>query len=198
MPWGLKRYYGTGGLHFITCSCYRRQPILGTSERRDLFLSVLENMRQRYHFVVVGYVVMPEHFHLLMSEPEVGTPSVVMQAVKLGFARRLIARSGEKPHFSRKERARNGAPESGRLQASSRMVGLHIWQRRFYDFNLWSQKKEAEKLHYMHQNPMERGLVEHPEDWNWSSFRAYALGEVGAVRVNDWSRWEERIQSKVS
>jgi putative transposase len=71
MPWGLKRYYGTGGLHFITCSCYRRQPFLGTAERRDLLLTVLELMRQRYHFVVIGYVVMPEHFHLLISEPEI-------------------------------------------------------------------------------------------------------------------------------
>ena len=93
MPWGLKRYYGTGGLHFITCSCYRRQPFLGTAERRDLLLTVLEQMRQRYHFVVVGYVVMPEHFHLLISEPEIGSPSTVMQAIKLGFARRVLGRS---------------------------------------------------------------------------------------------------------
>ena len=38
----LKRYYGAGDLHFITCSCYRRQPLLGTARRRDFFLTVLE------------------------------------------------------------------------------------------------------------------------------------------------------------
>jgi hypothetical protein len=65
----LKRYYGAGDLHFITCSCYRRQPLLGTTRRRDLFLTVLEQVRKRYEFVVVGYVVMPEHIHLLISEP---------------------------------------------------------------------------------------------------------------------------------
>ena len=213
MPWGLKRYYGTGGLHFITCSCYRRRRLLGTPERRDLLLAVLEEMHQRYHFVVVGYVVMLEHFHLLISEPEIGTPSTAMQAIKLGFARRVLglpspARSEnqeaniptsraksarEMGHPITREIGHPAAREMGHPDPSHR-----VWQRRFYDFNLWSQHKEAEKLSYMHQNPVERGLVSRSEDWNWSSFRAYACGESGPVRLNDWSRWEERIRSRVS
>jgi len=71
MPRGLHRYYGAHHLHFITCSCYRRLPLLRSARSRDRFLSVLEQTRQRYRFVVVGYVVMPEHIHLLLSEPEV-------------------------------------------------------------------------------------------------------------------------------
>jgi putative transposase len=70
MPSNLKRYYGSGDLHFVTTSCYRRQPFLGTMHGRDLFLNVLEKMRRRYRFVVLGYVVMPEHVHLLLSEPQ--------------------------------------------------------------------------------------------------------------------------------
>lgn len=88
-PSHLKRYYGAGDLHFITCSCYHRQPLLGSAERPDLFLAVLEDVRQKYSFVILGYVVMPEHFHLLITEPQEQTPSVVMQALKLGFARRV-------------------------------------------------------------------------------------------------------------
>jgi putative transposase len=72
MPWGLKRYYGTGSLHFITWSCYRRKPLLGNPARRDLLLTVLDRMRVRYRFAVIGYVVMPEHVHLLISEPLIG------------------------------------------------------------------------------------------------------------------------------
>jgi putative transposase len=87
----LKRYYGAGDLHFITCSCYRRQPVPGTPRRRDLFLSVLERMRVRYRFVVAGYVVMPEHIHLLIGEPQEKNPSTVMQAPKLRFVRRVLA-----------------------------------------------------------------------------------------------------------
>jgi len=89
----LKRYYGAGDLHFITCGCYRRQPLLGTARQRDLLQTVLEQMRKRYQFVVAGYVVMPEHIHLLISEPQKKNPSTVMQALKIGFARRVMAQA---------------------------------------------------------------------------------------------------------
>jgi len=79
MPSGLHRTYGAHHVHFITCSCYRRLPFLRTPPARNRFLSILEQTRERYRFVVVGYVVMPEHIHLLITEPEVGTPSTVMQ-----------------------------------------------------------------------------------------------------------------------
>jgi putative transposase len=169
MPRGLKRYYGTGGLHFITWSCYRRLPLLVDGQTRDLLLSVLEAMRERYRFAVIGYVVMPEHVHLLISEPQIGNPSTVVQAVKLGFSQRWSAKTGFSGHF---------------------------WQRRFYDFNLWSQRKEVEKLKYMHRNPVVRGLVADPADWPCSSYRSYAYGDAGLVRINDWKLWEEKIRQR--
>src|ERR1022692_5076386 len=90
MPRGLHRYYGADHLHFIACSCCRRLPLLRSARSRDRFLSVVEQTRKRYRFVVVGYVVMPEHIHLLLSEPEVGTPSTVMQVLKQRTARALL------------------------------------------------------------------------------------------------------------
>jgi len=176
----LKRFYGSGDLHFITCSCYRRQPYPGTPARRDLFLTVLEQMRRRHQFVVVGYVVMPEHIHLLLSEPQEKNLSTVMQALKLGFARRVLAR-----------RRRHRNPAQGRLFEHSPQ---HIWQKRFYDFNVWSERKRIEKLRYTHRNPVKRGLVESPELWRWSSFRAYALGEGGPVAVNAWQVLKMKIR----
>jgi putative transposase len=139
MPWGLKPYYGAGQLHFITCTCYHRHPWLGSAERRDLFLSVLEQMRQRYSFVVVGYVVMLEHFHLLISEPQDESLSAVIQAVKLGFVQRLP--TGElggmkKSPTSRTEREKWGTPR----------IPRHVWQRRFYDFKVWTDQKRIEEL----------------------------------------------------
>ena len=70
MPTGLHRYSGSNDLHFITCSCYQRKPFLSASNNRDCFLRILEETRQRYRFVLVGYVVMPEHIHLLLSRAE--------------------------------------------------------------------------------------------------------------------------------
>ena len=177
----LRRDYGAGDLHFITCSCYRRQPLLGTSRRRDLFLEVLEQVRKRYGFVVVGYVVMPEHIHLLISEPQEKNPSTVMQALKLGFARRVLA-----------EERRRGNPSQASLFEH---VPQHVWQKRFYDFNVWTARKRAEKLRYMHGNPVQRGLAESPEQWRWSSFRAYFLGEAGPVAVNQWDVLKMKIRA---
>ena len=173
MTAGLKRYYGHRHLHFITGSCYRREPLLESRRRRDLFLRVLEQTRRRYRFVVLGYVVMPDHFHLLISEPEKGNPSVVIQALKLGVVRRLFFASSKK-----REQSLNLWEDRGPVR---------LWQHRFYDFNVWSEKKRIEKLRYMHRNPVKRGLVDQPDQWAWSSFRSYAYQEAGPVRVNDWS-----------
>ena len=81
MPKGLRRTYGRRDLDLITCSCYRRQPWLGSARQRDAFLRVLEQARRKYHFAVIGYVVMPEQVHLLIGEPELGDPSTVMQVI---------------------------------------------------------------------------------------------------------------------
>jgi len=86
VPVGLKRYYGKGHLHFITFSCYRRLPFLKTVRARDVFVKELSKIRDEMGFRLAGYVVMPEHVHLLISEPQERTPATVTQALKLGFA----------------------------------------------------------------------------------------------------------------
>jgi putative transposase len=176
MPSGLHRTYGAHHLHFITCSCYRRLPFLGSARARDRFLGILDETRQRFRFVIVGYVVMPEHIHLLVTEPEAGTPSMVMQVLKQRTARALL------PKKKRKDPRQHGLVGD----ATSRRA---FWQARFYDFNVWTTKKRVEKLRYMHRNPVKRGLVEAPEQWRWSSYRSYLLGEIGPVRVNQgWTK----------
>ena len=182
MPNQLRRYYGAGYLHFITTSCYRRQSLLQKPQNRDLLLEVLERVRRRYRFVIVGYVVMPEHVHLLLSEPERGDPSKVMQAIKQGFAWRLL----------HKLRAAND-PGQGSLWSAALDHG-HIWQARFYDFVVFTEKKRVEKLRYIHRNPVKRGLVLEPQQWAWSSSRHYADGEPGAVLVNEEQKAELKVR----
>ncbi|HEX7286780.1 MAG TPA: transposase [Candidatus Angelobacter sp.] len=82
MPKGLRRIQGGGDRHFITCSCYRRQAFLGSARRRDIFLSILDEVRSKYGFVVWGYVIMPEHIHLLVTEPRKEKLSKAMQVLK--------------------------------------------------------------------------------------------------------------------
>jgi putative transposase len=169
----LIRHYGRGHLHFITFTCYRRLPLLRSVRARNAFVSILGEVRDRYGFLLVGYVVMPEHIHLLMSEPTTGTLSTVMQVLKQRVSRRL-----------RRNKRRTTAQLT--LPFASENGLPRFWQRRFYDFNIWSLKKRVEKLHYMHMNPLKRKLVAHPEDWPWSSFSFYshrhALIRIDPVR----------------
>jgi REP-associated tyrosine transposase len=109
---------------------------------------------------------MPEHVHLLLGEPKVGTLSVVMQVLK--------------QRVSRKCRA---SVKQTRLSESD--LPQTFWQTRYYDFNVGTRKKYLEKLNYIHFNPVKRGLVKSPDEWRWSSCRFYWLGEKGPLKIGE-------------
>ncbi|MFZ0969600.1 MAG: transposase, partial [Candidatus Acidiferrales bacterium] len=146
---------------------------LGRIRTRNLFVVVLGEVRRRYEFRLVGFVVMPEHVHLLMSEPKKGNPSKVIQALKQTVSSRL-----------RIESRREIAGNQPSLSFGSEESDPHFWQHRLYDFNVWSDKKKIEKLEYMHQNPVKRGLVRDPKDWPWSSFGFYAGRDDGFQMID--------------
>ena len=167
MPWGLVRFQQSHCLHFITFTCYRRQPFLDTTRAKNVFERSLEQTRRSYRLDVIGYVVMPEHVHLLVSEPERATLARAIQALKQSVSQKLKAPDGR------------------------------FWQTRYYDFNVFTPAKRVEKLKYIHRNPVHRGLVENPEDWPWSSYRHYAIGEVGTVQIESpVSAWKRRQVGK--
>src|SRR5256885_15164515 len=85
----LKRFYGRGDLHFVTFSCYRQRPYHGTVRARNRFAKILGVVRRRSEFALIGYVVMPERVHLLISEPPKSNPIKVLQVVKLKVSRSL-------------------------------------------------------------------------------------------------------------
>jgi len=105
------------------------------------------------------------HVHLLVSEPERGTLAQAMQSLKQGVARRLALRAADS-----------------------------FWLQRYYDFNVWNHHKFVEKLRDIHRNPLERGLVECPEDWAWSSFRRYLSGDPRPVEIE--SHWMVRKRER--
>jgi putative transposase len=149
-----KRYQNQGCLHFITFSCFQRRPLLDSVQSREIFERELERVRRSYGCYVTGYVVMPEHVHLLISEPERGQLSVAMQMLKQITSQKL------RPSGQRR-----------------------FWHVRYYDFPVWSEEKRVEKLRYIHRNPVKRGLVQRPEDWEWSSFQQWATGVEGRVEI---------------
>ncbi len=162
MPTGLKRYQETRNLHFITFTCYHWKPYLATAATRDLFEEMLEQTRRLYRFYISAYVVMPEHVHLMVSEPERRLLSVALQALKQAVARRQNAAH---PPF---------------------------WQARYYDRNIWTRKAFEDACAYIHMNPVRRGLVTNAEDWPWSSARHHLTSEKRIVEVeSQWTAREK-------
>src|SRR5271166_1650264 len=162
MPRGLYRFHHSRTVHFITFTCYHRFPYLADPAVRDVFVQALERARTRYGARVYGFVVMPEHVHLLLSEPERGTVANLVQSLKIASAKR-----------AKKVRGAQDLPGP-------------FWQKRYYDRNESEHKEFIEKLKYIHRNPVKRRLVERPEDWKWSSYRHYSQGEGCGVEIESW------------
>ncbi len=93
------RYQQTGEFHFLTFSCYRRRPYLAAIPAMELFVDALERVRLRYRFVVAGYVIMPEHVHLLVNEPQRALLSRAIQALKLSVSVRGRERPFWQAHY---------------------------------------------------------------------------------------------------
>src|SRR5271155_4949581 len=111
---------------------------------------------------------MPEHVHLLVGEPQRATLGVPLQVVKQQSSKRLTP-VGES----------------------------QFWQRRYYDFNVFTEAKVIEKFKYMHQNPVQRGLTNGPEDWQWSSFCHYATGNPGTVEIeSEWTAYRRDLKPR--
>lgn len=158
MPSGLKPLHQSGQSHFVTFSCYHRRPLFLTDSSKKTFEAALERVRRSFDLCIYGYVVMPDHVHLLLSEPRKGMLADAVKSLKQGVSRHL---SGEAEHF---------------------------WQKRYYDFNVRNARQFSEKLRYIHRNPVKRGLCQGPEDWEWSSFRHYATGVEGLVEIeSEWT-----------
>jgi putative transposase len=169
MPWSLKRFQESGQTHFVTFSCYQRRPLFTTNVSKRTLETALERVRFMYRLRVYGYVVMPEHVHLLLSEPQRTTLATALKSLKQGVSRRLI---GDSEHF---------------------------WQKRYFDFNIRNYRQFVEKLRYIHRNPVKRGLCTRPEDWEWSSFTRYATGMDGRVEIeSEWTaRKRERAAGRL-
>lgn len=122
MPRGLKRYCGRQDFHFITFSCYQRRQFLQSDNAKICFLEILGEVRAQCGFRLAGYVVMPEHVHLVIDEPPGATPAQIIQILKQRVSRQL---------------------RGAHCLADDIVDQKRFWQRRYFDFNLYSEEKHA-------------------------------------------------------
>jgi putative transposase len=166
----LRHFYEQNHYHFLTKSTYRRARIFDSDRFKQRFIQCLGDLRTELGFKIFAYVLMPEHFHLLISAAPAANPSQIMQKLTERTARFMLRNLRENIAFPWCEKmlGRFGLPSTVHHHAHHR-----VWNRRGYDLNIYTDKMQNEKIDYIHNNPVARGLVDHPGDWRWSSWRFY-------------------------
>jgi putative transposase len=156
----LRHFDGLNTARFITFCCYRRHKFLTHEAVIGEFLDTLTAMKEKHRFLLLGYVVMPEHVHLVLH-PEDGTQlGRVMGELKSKSATGIIA--NQLVSFPADCRVvKNGVERWA------------IWQPRCYDHNCRTEETVLEKINYCHNNPVRRGLAIDPGAWKWSSYSWY-------------------------
>jgi putative transposase len=173
----LRRYSEPGQPRELTFSCYRRYPFLGRERTRDWFREALEQARQKSGFHIWAYVLMPEHVHLLVypdQRPE--RMGQFLQHLKEPIARRAVAYlKANAPAWLARLQVREGP----RLRHRFWQPGVG------YDRNITTAAALRAMIDYLHANPVRRGLVDNPEDWEWSSARWYAGARPVKIEMDD-------------
>jgi putative transposase len=159
-----KRRNSAGDTHFLTFSCFRRQPFLVKDRSRHWVLDAIRKAQQTHDFSIWAWVIMPEHVHLLIRpRQEIYSISGILKSIKQPVTNAALKfLRAEAPGFL--DFMRDAQPNG--------KVSFRFWQRGGgYDTNLWTGKHITEKVQYIHENPMRRGLVSAVVDWEWSSAR---------------------------
>ena len=139
----LRRIAGVDRVFFVTTNLLPAVPNLADPER-DIVLQALDTARKRCGFLLLGYVIMPNHAHCVLSTETVPLPEI-MHTWKTTSAYAIREIRGH-----------------GRL-----------WQKRYFDFICRRRRDVGRKLEYIHANPVTAGFVRRPDAWRWSSAAYY-------------------------
>jgi REP element-mobilizing transposase RayT len=168
-------------IHYVTAVTYQRVPVFTNDYCCDLLIECLAETRLSDPFKLIGYVIMPDHFHLLANPL---STDITRLAGK--FKGRVASR------ILKWLRAQNKIQSLAKLALRKPLASgqTHaVWQPDFSAIDIWSHKFIRQKLNYIHMNPVRAGLCDHPAKWRWSSYHAYFPHEEGAVPIEvDW-RW---------
>ncbi|MCP4569932.1 MAG: transposase [FCB group bacterium] len=146
----LKHFDHLGTARFVTFNCYRNGQYLLHPTARELLIKNINSARTKHEFKLWGYVIMPEHVHLLMMPPDDMKLGLVIREIKSKMAREYFA-----------------------LTMSDVKGKKVFWQRRCFDHNCRTPETVREIIEYCHNNPVRRGLVKEPGDYRWSSYNWY-------------------------
>ncbi len=189
MPSNLRRHDEPGHIHFWTLSCFRRLGFFHLDPMKQIVIDGLCLLQSKFQICLIGYAVMPNHAHVILLPHPRGESDPIPISKLLNAFKQHIGYFG-------KERLRDYWRERGRLWseplnrwARNEYDRQPLWNKRGYDFNIDREKTLAAKLDYCHRNPVTAELVDHAQQWLWSSYRFYECGDRSLLPM-DWDgRW---------
>jgi len=170
-----RRYNVPGHAHGLTFSCYMNRPFLESNRARHYFIHAVKRARMAHRFDLWAWVIMPDHVHLLVY-PRVGNHSIspILKSIKQSVSRRFIL------HLRK-----NDPKGLLLLETSYESPRYRFWQPGGgHDRNIHTHDGLIELVNYIHNNPVKSGLVAEPEDWPWSSARAWILEDDDPIGIN--------------
>jgi putative transposase len=185
MPTHLRRCDEPGDSHFWTISCQRRLTFFHDDAMKRIVGDGLHVLQQRFGVCLIGYVIMPEHVHVLVYPHARGNDAPIPVSKLLHAFKKHVG-------FRGKQRLREVWRAQGELWseplniwAMSDRKEQRVWNVRGYDCNVRTRDKLLENLDYCHKNSLTRALVERPQDWPWSSYRYHEFGDDSVLKM-DW------------
>jgi putative transposase len=168
-------------VHYVTCVTYQRVPVFRNDQICSLFIEALSETRTKDPFKLVGYVLMPDHFHLLTNPIALDITRIIGKLKGRSASKILKHLRTESETNTLKRLALPRTLSSGQTHA--------VWMKDFSSIDIWSHKFLRQKLHYIHMNPVRAGLCDHPAKWRWCSYHAYLPHKPASVPIEvDW-RW---------
>ncbi len=177
---GLPRFQIAGQIYYITTVIYNRLPIFTRPTFVVPLLDSLNFYRYKQEFKLLGYVIMPDHVHLIIWPFGKTAVSDIMRDYK-EFTSKRIVRQAEVEHNDDWIKAfRQAGSETGRSTNK-------VWQDSYWDKNIYTENFLRQKLNYIHRNPLRVGLTDKPEDYPYSSYRNYVLSQEWLIEIDrDW------------
>ncbi len=173
----LPRFHIQGHVYYVTTNVYRR---LRLFTRPSLVLPLLDSLnfyRHKYTFKLLGYVIMPDHLHLLVWPQDPEQMGAFMRDFKKFTAVRLIRQVEVERDHKLLAAFEAAGSETGRSDRK-------VWQDSYWDLNIYTERFLRQKLNYMHRNPVRSRIVEHPEAYPYSSYRNYVLGDEALIEID--------------
>ena len=161
-----------GALQYLTGNVINRIPIFKREDCCKGFFEVLAKLLSEWPSKLIAYVVMPDHFHLILN-PQDGDIQGFGGALKSLSAKKIVEITGGQQFL---------------LKVPDKDGSIHqVWQQSFKAWPLWSAWMIWQKIHYIHANPLKARLVASAKDYQWSSFGAFYCDSNQPLPVDtDW------------